>query len=459
MASSETITCTYCENEIVGLRVKCCECIDFEMCLQCFAAGAKIGPHENTHSYQFVHPGPIEIFKDKTGWSVQEDIQLLNAIERYGFGNWDDISKQLKTRTADEVRDEYISRFLVGTIGRLTWAQAEKQRPRLNGGGATSTQVTTTAVDTAGSQGGGGGGQPPSLHFSADEASQFVFTSLNDELEMEYDNGAEVLISSLKDSSMEDDELDTALKLAHVDMYTIKLRERARRKRVSRDYQLVAQFFSTKKDKLKKRGLREERELEERLRSLSQFHTAAEHEQVVASAVRFKELSRRLTELINYREAGITRIDELPHYEQARLAHHSRSGSRTWISVLRHSHIFRRREKEDEDAPHSVCTTKSSCKGTLVSATDSGAAGGAVGVAGAVGGANPHHNSHCQIDLIASRHLLSPTETQMCTSLELTPSQFISMKGMMLLDPIDKLESNTEKVIMDHVSNNNWIAK
>ncbi|RZF40160.1 hypothetical protein LSTR_LSTR010112 [Laodelphax striatellus] len=34
MASTETITCTYCENEIVGLRVRCCECIDFEMCLQ-----------------------------------------------------------------------------------------------------------------------------------------------------------------------------------------------------------------------------------------------------------------------------------------------------------------------------------------------------------------------------------------------------------------------------------------
>jgi hypothetical protein len=35
-----------------------------------------------------------------------------------------------------------------------------------------------------------------------------------------------------------------ALKLAQVDMYTRRLRERARRKRVSRDFQLVSQFFS-----------------------------------------------------------------------------------------------------------------------------------------------------------------------------------------------------------------------
>ncbi|RZF40161.1 hypothetical protein LSTR_LSTR010113 [Laodelphax striatellus] len=335
---------------------------------------------------------------------------------------------------------------------------AEKQRPKLSG----ATDVPTSSSSAAANDESGATAAasqqravPPSLHFSADEASQFVFTSLNDELEMEYDTGAETLISSLKDSSMEDDELDTALKLAHVDMYTIKLRERARRKRVSRDYQLVAQFFSTKKDKLKKRGLREEREMEERLRSLSQFHTAAEHEQFLASIARCKELSRRLTELFNYRENGLTRIDELPHYEQARLARHashSRSGSRTWISVLRHSHIFKRREKEAEDGQHSALTTKS-CRGTLLSGGDSN---------------NPPHqpplpplsnSSHCQIDLIASRHLLSPTETQMCTSLEITPSQFISMKGMMLLDPVDKVETNTEKVILEHVSSNNWIAK
>jgi len=38
-----------------------------------------------------------------------------------------------------------------------------------------------------------------------------------------------------------------ALKLALVDMYSRRLRERVRRKRVIRDYQLVAQFF--KKDR------------------------------------------------------------------------------------------------------------------------------------------------------------------------------------------------------------------
>lgn len=42
------------------------------------------------------------------------------------------------------------------------------------------------------------------------------------------------------------------MKLALVDMYTRRLRERARRKRMIRDYQLVSSFF--KKDKAKGNG-------------------------------------------------------------------------------------------------------------------------------------------------------------------------------------------------------------
>jgi len=50
----------------------------------------------------------------------------------------------------------------------------------------------------------------------------------------------------------DDDDIDLALKLAHVDMYTRRLRERARRKRVARDFQLVSQFFTAiKKEKEK----------------------------------------------------------------------------------------------------------------------------------------------------------------------------------------------------------------
>ena len=50
----------------------------------------------------------------------------------------------------------------------------------------------------------------------------------------------------------DNEDIDLALKLAQVDMYIRRLRERARRKRVARDFQLVTQFFnSLKKEKEK----------------------------------------------------------------------------------------------------------------------------------------------------------------------------------------------------------------
>lgn len=61
--------------------------------------------------------------------------------------------------------------------------------------------------------------------------------------QQEHDNEAEAIVSHLA-INHDDEDLDMALKLAQVDMYTRRLRERARRKRVARDFQLVSQYFS-----------------------------------------------------------------------------------------------------------------------------------------------------------------------------------------------------------------------
>lgn len=63
---------------------------------------------------------------------------------------------------------------------------------------------------------------------------------------------AEGLISQLSLDPDKDSEMEISLKLAIIDMYTRRLRERARRKRIVRDYQLVAKYFANlKKDPLK----------------------------------------------------------------------------------------------------------------------------------------------------------------------------------------------------------------
>lgn len=70
---------------------------------------------------------------------------------------------------------------------------------------------------------------------------------------------AEQLVSSLQLDTAEDTDVEVALKLSMVDMYTRRLRERAKRKRIVRDYQLVAKFFANqRRDSANKRALTKE---------------------------------------------------------------------------------------------------------------------------------------------------------------------------------------------------------
>ncbi|KAK8768698.1 hypothetical protein V5799_014837 [Amblyomma americanum] len=84
--------CNYCQEDITGVRVKCAECPDFDLCLQCFSCGAEMGAHKNRHGYQLIDCGNFPIFGAPCNWKAKEELVLLEAIEQYGFGNWCAIS-------------------------------------------------------------------------------------------------------------------------------------------------------------------------------------------------------------------------------------------------------------------------------------------------------------------------------------------------------------------------------
>ncbi|KRT86611.1 hypothetical protein AMK59_905, partial [Oryctes borbonicus] len=157
----------------------------------------------------------------------------------------------------------------------------------------------------------------PPLDASPEEARQLGYMPHRDDYEREYDMSAEELVSSLQlNNKSEDTEIETALKLAQVDMYIRRLRERYRRKRAVRDYQLVAKFFANHRKDLKKPLTKEQRELRDNMRVFSQFLTAGEHERLINSIERERELRLRLSELLRYRSLGLTTQDEIIHYEQ-----------------------------------------------------------------------------------------------------------------------------------------------
>uniref|UniRef100_A0A182R096 Transcriptional adapter n=1 Tax=Anopheles farauti TaxID=69004 RepID=A0A182R096_9DIPT len=296
-------TCTNCQEDISGIRVHCVVCTDFELCLACFAAGAEIGPHRNDHSYQFMDTGILSIFRGRSGWSAREELHLLDAIEQYGFGNWEDISKHIETRSPEEAKEEYVSKFLNGTIGRHTWQTAIDQRPILTDHTSDDTGPLSQLLIQ----------KLPPMDCTTDEAAALGYMPNRDDFEREYDPTAEQLVSTLS-LQPDDEDVDMLLKLAQVDIYTRRLRERARRKRVVRDYQLIANFFRGNMKRV--RQTRDQREFRERLRTYSQFYTSHEFERLISSLERERALRIRLSELNRYRWNGIQRVDECVHFEQ-----------------------------------------------------------------------------------------------------------------------------------------------
>uniref|UniRef100_A0A1A9VDP4 Transcriptional adapter n=1 Tax=Glossina austeni TaxID=7395 RepID=A0A1A9VDP4_GLOAU len=299
--------CTNCQDDIQGIRVHCPECENFDLCLQCFAAGAEIGAHQNNHPYQFMDTGTtiLSVFRGKGAWTAREEIRLLDAIEQYGFGNWEDISKHIETKSAEDAKEEYVNKFVNGTIGRHTWTPAQSQRPTL---------VDHTSED-AGPLGAAALQRLPPLDITTEEATQLGYMPNRDSFEREYDPTAEQLISTLS-LNADDTEADYLLKLAHVDLYTRRLRERVRRKRLVRDYQLVANFFRNRNYSQYPSMTREQKEFRDRFRVFSQFYTANEYERLLGSLEREKELRIRLSELCRYRYNGLTKITECRHFEQ-----------------------------------------------------------------------------------------------------------------------------------------------
>lgn len=147
-----------------------------------------------------------------------------------------------------EVKEEYISRYLEGNIGKATWAALENHKPILydhvpEDNGPLSPSVTARL---------------PPLEITPEEARLLGYKPYRDDYEREYNMEAESLVSKLQLDPAEDSELEIALKLSIVDIYTRKLRERARRKRIVRDYQLVSKYFSTLRKDPPKRPLTKE---------------------------------------------------------------------------------------------------------------------------------------------------------------------------------------------------------
>jgi len=339
--------CNYCQDEINGLRVSCAYCTDFDLCPECFACGAEIGNHKNHHKYFFSNNGNFSIFPkspsaekrqtrrasfqveeqrvaaQESEWNVREDTRLLDAVEMFGYGNWKDIAKHVETKGEQAVKDRFTKCYIHGSVGRLTWCEDLRGLAIDHTQPADRGPLSPTFTSKL-----------PPINVAPNEALMLGYMPNRDDFE-DFDRSNEAHVSQMGVKSVEDEDIDIAMKLVHVDIYERALREEVRRKRVARDYQLVSQYFAENPLiqfgvkisplkmanllKLKKQGSGgPKQELIEALMPYCQFNTCQEFKSLVDNICLEKELKVRVKELLKYREHGLMKVAHLVSFERER---------------------------------------------------------------------------------------------------------------------------------------------
>lgn len=422
------------------------------------------------------------------GWTSREEQSLLDAIEQYGFGNWEDMAAHVgASRTPQEVMEHYVTMYIHGNLGKACIPDSIPNRVTDHtcpSGGPLSPSLTTPL---------------PPLDISLPEQQQLGYMPLRDDYEIEYDQDAEKLISALS-VNYDDEDVEIDMKRAHVDMYVRKLRERQRRKNIARDYNLVPVFLGRdKKDKDKEKpgslgvlgttgGLggagaagggtigsgsstaggagpvpstpkrkiaKEEKEQRVRLKGLCQFMAHREFEEFFENLHKERLLRAKVRELQRYRRNGIMRLDESVEYEAAR----------------------HKREKRKENKSVVASKRGSGGSGGLGSGMGlGGGIGGGGGTGGLGGGSGIKEESKdgefAAIENLPGFELLSDREKVLCNSLNLSPARYLTVKTIIIKDHLQKrqgipsksrlpsyLDKVLKKRILTFLTESGWISR
>lgn len=116
---SESGRCSTCRYNLSEPYIKCSECLDTLLCLQCFARGRESSGHRNNHAYIIVRDS-IQVFAQEPHWTARDERILLQTLRVQGYANWEAVSHALDQRHApSEVRRHYHDCYFGGIFERL----------------------------------------------------------------------------------------------------------------------------------------------------------------------------------------------------------------------------------------------------------------------------------------------------------------------------------------------------
>jgi len=352
-----------------------------------------MGNHKRNHNYHLMDNGTFALICED--WTADEELLLLDAIEQHGLGNWDDIADHIGTKGPQEAQFHFEETYLWKNIGKVTLPRVPSDIPdHTTINGRLSPSLTNP---------------PEPIDLPVLEQQELGYMPYRDDFEREYENDSESLLRNLV-CNRDDDELETALKLSHADMYWRVLKERNRWKTVGRQYGLIAS-----KHKLiasRRKLSREDREFKDKIRVFAQMLPPQQWEELINNRIREKEMKLKIKELVRYRRNGIKKMAACQDYEEQKLQREKKKENKKRMQVISPPRTTKtsgnKTEKEQEEEKPVIDHN------------------GAISVQSDVANFKERMKSD------PCFQLMSDKEKQLCSSIQLKCSRYLTLKTFIL---------------------------
>ncbi|KAL7750736.1 Transcriptional adapter ada2 [Sorochytrium milnesiophthora] len=300
--------CDSCMKDVSDIPyVRCAQCDSFDLCVECFAAGVEIGGHASDHDYRVMDSLMFPVFDED--WGAEEELLLIEAIEKFGMGNWADIAEHVGGgRTKEDVEAHYYEVYVQSSRWPVPDESSEvdlnapplAKRPRTSDYASASEDVAANKK----------------------QAKPLTSAPCNHEIagfmpgrgEFETDFGGEIDEMCVKELVFEgaDSLDDERFKLLIMDIYNVKLDRKTDRKKLVLNNKL---FEYKKLVASEKKRTREERDIINRVKVFARMQTPADFENFVNGLLYEQQLCEQIAALQNYRRQGITTLAGAQQFE------------------------------------------------------------------------------------------------------------------------------------------------
>ncbi|KAM4701741.1 transcriptional adapter 2-alpha isoform 3-T3 [Discoglossus pictus] len=283
--------------------------------MACFSRGFEYKKHQSNHSYEIM---TCDFPVLDPSWTAQEEMALLEAVMDCGFGNWQDVANQMRTKTKEDCEKHYMKHFInnplfASTLLNLKQAEEEK--------------TADTAIPFQPAE------DPPRPTFESLLSRDMAgYMPARADFIEEFDNYAEW---DLRDIDFVEDDSDILhdLKNAVVDIYHSRLKERQRRKRIIREHGLIN---LRKFQILERRYPKDLQALYDTMRRFARILGPLEHDRFIESHALEFELRREIKRLQEYRSSGIKTFCSAKMYDRLKKSREEERLKRTMLSEVLH---------------------------------------------------------------------------------------------------------------------------